>query len=411
MDSENGKLNQGGAEIAVQMLGELFISCGEIVVSDSAIQSYNTWLMLAYLIYHRHRWVSQDELIQLLGGREEIANPGDAIRATLLCVRQSISALSKKTGLELVVSKGGSLGWNSEAVTRLDTEVFAKTCQAAADSKDDGEKLRLLQQALEMVHGGFLYRYAGEPWVSALNTHYNNMYLEAVEETLSLLEDAGASREAVTLCRSALQSSPYSESLYRSLMRSLMSLGEYRQAVAAYEELRVRLQTDLDVLPEEQTREVCQDAIHRLGDVYVTPDMIRSQLREGVQPTRVLLCDYQTFKLFYQAEARSADRRGDAIHLGLLSVTSKDGSNLSERALERAMDQLRDQIQQTLRIGDIATCCSASQYLIMLVQANYENSVMVCRRVVNAFARADPHSSAAIQSTILPLEPLFVEGQ
>jgi len=41
----------------------------------------------------------------------------------------------------------------------------------------------------------------------------------------------------------------------------------------------------------------------------------------------------------------------------------------------------------------------------MLPQANYENSCMVCRRIISAFGRQFPHSPACIDYAVQPLEP------
>ena len=41
----------------------------------------------------------------------------------------------------------------------------------------------------------------------------------------------------------------------------------------------------------------------------------------------------------------------------------------------------------------------------MLPQANYENSCMVCERIVGAFSRRYPHSPALIHYSVQPLEP------
>ena len=120
-----------------------------------------------------------------------------------------------------------------------------------------------------------------------------------------------------------------------------------------------------------------------------------------------MICDFESFKLFYRAEARSADRRGDAIHIGLLSIEGRDGERLEPRSTETAMRQLRKKIQESLRVGDIAACCSATQYVVMLLQANYENSEMVLRRVIRAFSKAYPLSPVQIRLSIIPLEPLF----
>jgi len=69
------------------------------------------------------------------------------------------------------------------------------------------------------------------------------------------------------------------------------------------------------------------------------------------------------------------------------------------------MDNLETQIRVNLRRGDAATRCSVSQYIVMLPQANYENSCKVCERIVKSFCRKYPHSPAGIQYAVHPLNP------
>ena len=157
-------------------------------------------------------------------------------------------------------------------------------------------------------------------------------------------------------------------------------------------------------MPEDETQLVHQEITRHLGDSALSVDTIRDQLQEHAVPTGAILCDYATLKLLYQVEARSADRRGDAVHVGILNVESKRGGELSKRSLKTAMEGLGRQIQSTLRIGDVAACCSASQYVVLLVQANYENGQMVCQRVARAFSRAHPRSPAEIRFSVIPLE-------
>ena len=70
------------------------------------------------------------------------------------------------------------------------------------------------------------------------------------------------------------------------------------------------------------------------------------------------------------------------------------------------MENLQDLLITSLRRGDIVTKCSISQFIIMLPQANYENSCAVCQRIIKAFNRQYPHSPAEIHFSVQPLEPL-----
>ena len=62
-------------------------------------------------------------------------------------------------------------------------------------------------------------------------------------------------------------------------------------------------------------------------------------------------------------------------------------------------------LRGNLRRGDVISRCSVSQFVIMLPQANYENSCMVAERLTGAFYRRYPHSSARLRCMVQPLIP------
>ena len=61
-----------------------------------------------------------------------------------------------------------------------------------------------------------------------------------------------------------------------------------------------------------------------------------------------------------------------------------------EEGQQKIMKNLQEQIRLSLRRGVVAAQCSASQYIILLPQANYENSCMVCELIVKAFFHKYP---------------------
>ena len=110
--------------------------------------------------------------------------------------------------------------------------------------------------------------------------------------------------------------------------------------------------------------------------------------------------------MLYQLQARAIARSGDSIHIALFSVRGVGGKELSRRSLSTAVDNLQQLICDNLRQGDVVTRCSASQLIIMLPQANYENSCLVCQRLLRAFGRQYPHSPVSIHHSVQPLEPV-----
>lgn len=146
-----------------------------------------------------------------------------------------------------------------------------------------------------------------------------------------------------------------------------------------------------------------RSATHTLSPQTMPMDLVMENLQETDARPGALRCEFDYFKILCHAEARAMLRSGKATHPALLSVSSGVNHPLSKKSLDKAMEQLGDQIACNLRRGDTFSQCSVSQYIIMLPQANYENSCMVCQRVISAFIRRHPHSPARIQFVVQPL--------
>jgi GGDEF domain-containing protein len=103
--------------------------------------------------------------------------------------------------------------------------------------------------------------------------------------------------------------------------------------------------------------------------------------------------------------ARSMARNGMAVHIALLTVTEETVLKNAPRRQQEIMKNLQEQIRVSLRRGDAAAQCSTSQYILLLPQANYENSCMVCERIIKAFLRKYPHCEVDIQYAVYPVKP------
>lgn len=391
--------------IQVRMLGEFSVGMGSQEITDSDNRSRKVWLLLAYMIYCRNRSVTLEELVSLLWGDEESSsNPLNALKTMLHRVRSMLSQLGSNAGHTLIVRRDGNYAWNTQVPLSLDVDDFESLCKAGAAAGEE-ERLDLYLKALDLYRGDFLTKLSSEPWVVPISAYFHNLYVQTVLDTVPMLEARGRLEEAVSLCRKAVELEPYNEVLYRHLMRELLDLGEQRSAIAVYENMSQLLLDNFGIMPSEELRALHREAVRTVNDRAVSPGTVREQLREPVGASGALFCEYDFFKVIYHAEARALARSGDAVHIGLLSVTGENGDELPKRSLDRCMENLSEVIRTSLRKGDIASRCSVSQYILMLPQANYENSCMVCERIVKAFFRQYPHSPAEIHYSVQPLEP------
>lgn len=393
-----------GPTLQVQMLGQFTLRYGDRTISDSDDRSRRVWSLLAYMLYNHGRSFAQEELIHLYwSNNEKSADPGNALKSIFHRIRTALDKLQPGLGRLLVRRKAGRYFWNNAMPLSLDIEDFEAHFHAAEAAGDDDVRLAEYQAALALYAGDPLPRMTDEIWTIPIVAYYHSLYTRAAAGAIELLEKQERTAEAVALCRRAIHVEPYQEDLYEHLMRGLLRTGDMKGAMSVYEEMSELLFAHFGVMPSETLRTLYRQATRTVNDRTLTMDEVCSQLEEPAPHGGAMVCEYDFFKILYRAEARSIARNGHSANICLLSVSGKDGEMLARRSLDPAMNNLQVLVQNNLRRGDVIARCSISQYIILLPQANYENSRMVADRLVSAFYRRYPHSPARLRYTVQPL--------
>ena len=393
-----------GPTLQVQMLGQFTLRYGDRTISDSDDRSRRVWSLLAYMLYNHGRSFAQEELIHLYwSNSEKSADPGNALKSIFHRIRTALDKLQPGLGRLLIRRKAGRYFWNNAMPLSLDIADFEAHFHAAEAAGDDDVRLAEYQAALALYAGDPLPRMTDEIWTIPIVAYYHSLYTRAAAGAIELLEKQERTAEAVALCRLAIHIEPYQEDLYEHLMRGLLRTGDMKGAMSVYEEMSEQLFAHFGVMPSETLRTLYRQATRTVNDRTLTMDEVCSQLEEPAPHSGAMVCEYDFFKILYRAEARSIARNGHSANICLLSVSGKDGEMLARRSLDPAMNNLQVLVQNNLRRGDAIARCSISQYIILLPQANYENSRMVADRLVSAFYRRYPHSPARLRYTVQPL--------
>lgn len=393
-----------GPTLQVQMLGQFTLRYGDRTISDSDDRSRRVWSLLAYMIYNHGRSFAQEELIHLYWSNgEKSADPGNALKSIFHRIRTALDKLQPGLGRLLIRRKAGRYFWNNVIPLSLDIEDFEAHFHAAEAAGDDDVRLAEYQAALALYAGDPLPRMTDEIWTIPIVAYYHSLYTRAAAGAIELLEKQERTAEAVVLCHQAIHIEPYQEDLYEHLMRGLLRTGDMKGTMSVYEEMSELLFAHFGVMPSETLRTLYRQATRTVNDRTLTMDEVCSQLAEPAPHGGAMVCEYDFFKILYRAEARSIARNGHSANICLLSVSGKDGEMLARRSLDPAMNNLQVLVQNNLRRGDVIARCSISQYIILLPQANYENSRMVADRLVSAFYRRYPHSPARLRYTVQPL--------
>ena len=395
-----------GETLRVHMLGDFSITSGDSVINSGSDRSKKIWLLIAYLIYRRGSCATPEEMIQLLWGKDVGVNPMNALKTLFHRARLLLDRLDGYTGHDLLLRQEGGYAWNAEVPLEVDVEQFSILCHSAAVAEDLEERLAYLKEAVALYHGSFLEKLSSALWVLPIAAHYHALYIDCSRTALALLECQSRWREAAALCRATLKQEPCSEEFCQGLMGALNQMEDYRSTVEAYAVFREQLMADLGVAPSEGVRELYQAALQATVPQVLSPAVLLGQLQESPSGG-ALICDYDLFRTVYHVNTRMSERNGDAAHLVLLSVAGP----LSAGSLNRVMEHIQELLRLCLRRGDVAARCSAAQYVILLPQANYENSQMICDRIKKAFLRQYPHSPARLQTDVQPLTPSYLDGE
>lgn len=393
-----------GPTLQVQMLGQFTLRYGDRTISDSDDRSRRVWSLLAYMLYNHGRSFAQEELIHLYwSNSEKSADPGNALKSIFHRIRTALDKLQPGLGRLLIRRKAGRYFWNNAMPLSLDIADFEAHFHAAEAAGDDDVRLAEYQAALALYAGDPLPRMTDEIWTIPIVAYYHSLYTRAAAGAIELLEKQERTAEAVALCHQAIHIEPYQEDLYEHLMHGLLRTGDMKGAMSVYEEMSELLFAHFGVMPSETLRTLYRQATRTVNDRTLTMDEVCSQLAEPAPHGGAMVCEYDFFKILYRAEARSIARNGHSANICLLSISGKDGEMLARRSLDPAMNNLQVLVQNNLRRGDVIARCSISQYIILLPQANYENSRMVADRLVSAFYRRYPHSPARLRYTVQPL--------
>ena len=388
----------------VRMFGKFSLSYGDKQISCDNSRSRQMWSILAYLIYNRGKVISSEELMMQLWNADKSDNPPGAMRTAMHRVRSLLESIVPDFGRRLLIHKNGGYMWDPDAEVFLDVEEFERQI-AILSGENAADEIEAYIAALDLYDGDFLVMQSSDAWAIPIQAYYHNLYETLPERAIPALAKAERYKEAVVICRKALQIDQYSESMYQHLMRFLLALNKRQDVITVYEDMSKLLLSTFGVMPDQESRALYREALQTVNTREVRDEDIQTLLGESGEIKGALICDYDFFRMLYQAHARTVVRTGVAVHVALLTLRSRSDKEVSQKSVALAMDNLQDHMSSSLRKGDVITRCSASQFIIMLPQANYENSVMVCNRFITSFERKYPHSPVYVDFSVKSLIP------
>lgn len=401
-------MTRDDTRVQVRMLGGFQLQSGSHQIGENSGRSYQMWNLLEYLIAHRHQEVSQSMIIEALWPDESSDNPANALKNLVYRIRTALGTAGFPQGKEMVKYESGTYLFNNAVDPVVDAEELERLYkEASSPGTPRDQQERMLTQAIALYKGDFLPRSQHEPWVVPLATYYRGLYLRSVLRLVALLKAQDRQEDITRLCEQALLVDQFEESLHEEMIRALIAENKQKKALEHYQNTTELFYRALGVKPSEALRNLYREIVKTVNTVETDLEIIKEDLRESSRTQGAFLCDYEIFRSLYQLEVRTAARSGQAVFLGLLTL-SPTGDHLPDQKLfTTAMDRLQEALRTSLRLGDVVSRFSASQYVLMLPTLTFENGQMVMARISKKFSTLYRSAGVRLTTTLMPLDSIM----
>lgn len=216
-------------------------------------------MLLAFLLLHRRRALSRDELGVAFWPDAEPEAVRNRLHVTLYGLRRDLRAVC---GHPIVVHSHRGFSFDPGIDLWLDTEAFEEALGAArkelkGQDECPGSKKRALagyEQAVQLYRGELLEDAPYEEWALPDRERLRLEYLDALDQVATLRFAVGQYAECLDACQRLLPGDLCREEIHRLAMRCYARLGQPHLAVRQYRQCERQLRDELGIAPGDATR-------------------------------------------------------------------------------------------------------------------------------------------------------------
>ncbi|SFP82547.1 Predicted ATPase [Geodermatophilus dictyosporus] len=232
----------GNGHVRFRVLGPLQVEDGSGPV---AVGGHKPRTLLATLLVAHGEVVSADRLVGTLWGDTPPDGAPTALRAYVSRLRGALGDAAPIRHRP----PGYCLALDAATLDAAEFEQRVRTARAAAASGDHARALAELDTALGLWRGDALAEFADEEFAAAEAARLTELRTGAAADRADALVELGRAAEAVPELEALVRGHPSWERPAVTLMRARYATGRQADALAAFHELRTRLDDELGVEP------------------------------------------------------------------------------------------------------------------------------------------------------------------
>lgn len=347
--------------LKIRMMGTVCAEYkGQLLPVGTALSGRVLQLFLILLYYH-DSGISREELLDLMYGSGEYANPAGNLRAIVFRLRRILKECLLPG--DYIQTEGGIYRWGGSVEVYVDARDFEETAQKALEENDEDG----LQRACTLYQGEFLSQMAGEKWVTVISVRCQKLYFRCLGSLSRLMQENKEYKSLLQIVNTACELYPYEECQIMK-MDCLISMKRFREAMQVYKQA-VRQYFEEQGLPPSE--KMLNRFRAMSSQIRYTSDMlkdVKESLKEREAVNGPYYCSYPAFIDCYRLLKRFSERISfESVLLCIFFLDARGNEFDNENKLQKeAALQLRKAVSASLRKGDLFTCYSSSQYLLLL---------------------------------------------
>ena len=398
-------LFKGGILILkVTMFGEFQLIHETGILNEETIHSDKLVKLLAYLLIHKERSLSIQELTDNLWHENETDNPAGTLKNLIYRLRRLMSSTVGEE--EYVLSERGAYRWNAAILVQSDVDLFKQLCSKAKNSKETQLAKLHYEEAVWLYKGEFLGRYGNESWMIPLTTYYHSMFLSSVKNLVHIYEEQEDYEQVEQLCNHALSFDLLDEQIHCSLIYSLIKQNKQFLAMEHYNKASKILCETLSIKKPVELQMIYDDLINMTKGEAADPiAIIEKDMEEKEDAEGAFFCGYTVFREIFRLEQRRSHRSSASEHVLLITLSIKNeyqskNEGVNKYILNKSMKHMEEVLMKSLRKGDVASKYSDTQYIMLLPYSAYEMALMVSDRIIKNYKKNNESSKINIKREI-----------
>lgn len=371
-------------KLKMQLFGSFKLDNGEAVLGEENLRSNKPVRLLVYLLLNREHTLTHRQLIEVFW-EGDAKNPKGALKTLMYRIRNELKVLGDE---KFICTFPGAYRWNPEIEIEADFEQFEKMASDLRKTVDVAEKEKLCRKIISFYKGNVSAKVADESWMLPKVIWYQSIYMDTVKRLCNILKDEKKWEEVELICNHAMNVDSLDEDIHCLLITALHSQKKYDQALSQFEKANRLFYENMGIQSPEKLQKVFQVMMSETGKKMTDIGKLIDEAKEKEAPERVFFCNYQIFRQIYRMEIRRVERIGIAEFIVLFTLRRSNniwrGANI-DRGMIEGMDILEHSIGNLLRVGDVASKYSPTQFIVLLPACSYEAGIKVAERIQKNF--------------------------